>query len=41
MYDTGHSVPKTILKVFTIYGHSSNLGHMTLTVSINFGPFVS
>ena len=28
------------LKVFTIYGHGGNLGHVTWTIYINFGyPF--
>ena len=31
---------KKILKVFTIYGHGGQLGHVTLTIYTNFGsPF--
>ena len=29
---------KKILKVFTIYGHGSNLGHVTKTIFINLYP---
>ena len=32
---------KKILKVFTIYGHDGHLGHVTLTIYINFlSPFL-
>ena len=37
----GHLVlEKKIFKVFTIYGHGGHLGHVTLTIYINFrSPF--
>ena len=38
----GHLVlEKTILMVFTIYGHGGHLGHVTWTIYINFrSPFL-
>ena len=37
---TSGSGEEDFLKVFTIYGHGSHLGHVTCTISINFrSPF--
>ena len=36
---TSGSGEEVFLKVFTIYGHGGHLGHVTLTIYINFSPF--